>query len=288
MPELPEVESIRQSLLPVVTGREIRQVEILTPGVFISGCLPTVGWRITSLDRRGKYLFFLLEKPPGLSAKLVVHLRMTGRLLLQDSDIPVAKHTHVRIKLGPASGIAQEPPLWLVYHDPRRFGRLWLLQDDPAGGKDGPAGLKKLGPEPLDPAFDPDLLASRLNRRPRTSLKAALLDQSVVAGLGNIYTDEILFASGLHPARQAGFLSSQELAELTAAIRQVITRAIACRGTTLRDYVNGWNQKGTFQNCLMVYGRAGQPCRLCGQQISRTRLSGRTTCWCPTCQPEKF
>ena len=129
-------------------------------------------------------------------------------------------------------------------------------------------------------------LASTAPFRPRTSLKAALLDQTVVAGLGNIYTDEALFDSRLNPARPAGSLSPEEAGRLGRAIIRVLSQAVLCQGTTLRDYVNGWNRKGTFQDCLMVYGRSGQPCRHCGCIVQSRRLSGRTTCWCPSCQPD--
>lgn len=278
MPELPEVETVRQSLLPVVCGRIIGYIEILTPGVLLGSSTPLTGWRIDQISRRGKYLIFDLSS--GLkTAQLIVHLRMTGRLLLQTTDQEPVKHTHIRLRLDPETGKSGES-IWLVYNDPRRFGRLWLLSDQSAVP---PAGLAKLGPEPLDSGFDASCLTAQFSRR-RGSLKAVLLDQTVVAGLGNIYTDEVLFASGLHPARSAASLSTLEIERLAESIGQVLTHAIDCQGTTLRDYVDGWNRKGTFQDCLMVYGRAGQPCRQCGTVICKTRLAGRATCWCPVCQ----
>lgn len=278
MPELPEVETVRRSLLPVVCGRVIGHAEVLTPGVLLGSATPPTGWRIDQISRRGKYLVFGLTSGQK-TAQLIVHLRMTGRLLLQETDQQPVKHTHIRLRLDPESG---QPggSIWLIYNDPRRFGRLWLLADKSATP---PAGFLNLGPEPLDPDFNANCLPEKFRNR-RSSLKAVLLDQTVVAGLGNIYADEVLFDSGLHPARPASSLSSAELERLSASIVQVLNHAIDCQGTTLRDYVDGWNRKGTFQDCLMVYGRAGLPCRQCGTTIRQTRLAGRSTCWCPVCQ----
>lgn len=281
MPELPEVETVLRSIRPEVRGRLIRQVEILTSGVWLGSCNDLCGFRIDDLRRRGKYLLFMLSRGDE-TATLIVHLRMTGRLLMQQGDLPLQKHTHIRMMLSDTAASAQDAPLWLVFVDPRRFGRLWLLNGD---HPELPHGLATLGPEPLENGFDKDLLAKRLSAR-KTSLKALLLDQKVIAGLGNIYADESLFASALHPARRAHTLSAPETGRLAAAIRDVLERAIACNGTTLRDYADGWNRRGKFQDCLMVYGRAGEPCRVCGTTIRRMRLAGRSTCWCPSCQPE--
>jgi formamidopyrimidine-DNA glycosylase len=302
MPELPEVETIRLSLLPILLGRKISQVEILTPGVWLGADLPPATRTLADISRRGKYLIFHLA--PNLSSctaesredsclgeiRLVVHLRMTGRLLLQRADLPAVKHDHVRLRLdlplpaaAPSAELQLPNPIWLVFHDTRRFGRIWLLQDS---GCVRPSGLDQLGPEPLDPGFSPEILAARLAARPHGKLKAVLLDQAVVAGLGNIYADEVLFASGLHPACQPGSLDDAAISRLCEAIVRVLRQALACQGTSLRDYVDGWDRKGAFQDCLMVYGRAGQPCRHCGNLIRSVRLAGRTTCWCPACQPD--
>ena len=303
MPELPEVESIRRSLLPTVIGRLISRVEVLTPGILICDRLAPEGWQIAGLRRRGKYLIFDLTaggpdqsrnavirtaESGGLggldglpAARLIVHLRMTGQLLLQTSEQPPEKHTHIRLTLLPASG---GPPIWLIFHDTRRFGRIWLL---PPGSALEPAGLAAMGPEPLDLDFTAAVMTKQLATHRKQNLKAALLDQSVVAGLGNIYADEVLFSSGLAPSRPAGGLSGPETVRLAEAIRSVLLKAVDCAGTTLRDYVNGWNQEGRFQECLMVYGRAGQTCRACGAPLACGRLAGRTTVWCPSCQPER-
>lgn len=278
MPELPEVETVRRSLLPAVCGRVIGHADILTPGVLLCSKTPMTGWQIEQISRRGKYLVFDLTSGEK-TAQLIIHLRMTGRLLLQETDQTPVKHTHIRLRLDPVSGQTGES-IWMIYNDPRRFGRLWLLADKSAAP---PAGFLKLGPEPLDPSFNAASLSEKIQHR-RSSLKAVLLDQTVVAGLGNIYADEVLFASGLHPARPASSLSSAEIERLRTSIVEVLNHAIDCQGTTLRDYVDGWNRKGTFQDCLMVYGRSGLPCRNCGTTIRQTRLAGRSTCWCPVCQ----
>jgi len=281
MPELPEVETVRRSIRPDILGRQIDDIEILTPGIWLGDRTDLRGYRIEDLRRRGKYLIFILQN--GLQqAKLIVHLRMTGRLLLQQQDQPLQKHTHFRMILSEQGHSPGFNRLWLVFVDPRRFGRVWQLT---APETAWPQGLAKLGPEPLDDLFDAEVLAGRLARR-QANLKALLLDQTVIAGLGNIYADESLFAGSLHPARRACTLTPHEVARLALAIRDVLDRAIACNGTTFRDYADGWNRRGKFQDCLMVYGRAGEPCRICGTIIEKSRLAGRSTCWCPSCQPE--
>lgn len=280
MPELPEVETVRLSILPEIQGRIIGSLQILTPGVWLSDGTDPVGWRIDDVSRRGKYLIFALsggQKP----VSLICHLRMTGRLLLQTEELPPQKHTHVRMRLDPVGARTDSKPIWLDYVDPRRFGRLWLLAGESA---DLPKGLANLGPEPLTDDFNAEILAAKLEGRQLT-IKAMLLDQGTVAGLGNIYADESLFASGLNPARRASSLTIDEIGRLAGAVSDVLGRAIDCCGTTLRDYADGWNRKGKFQECLMVYGRAGEPCRRCGETIRLIRLAGRSTCFCPACQP---
>lgn len=280
MPELPEVETIRRSLLPVVTGRDINRIVIDSPTVF---ALPDpaiiMGRRIAAIRRRGKYLLFWLTGQAAAPVWLIVHLRMTGRLTLQPEATPVKKHTHVRIEL---TSPAAPEPAWLIFQDTRRFGRLWLQQG--VSPDVWPECLAGLGPEPLDPPVSADCLAVQLARHRGLSVKAALLNQSVIAGIGNIYADEILFAAGLPPDLPVASLTGANLAHLAAAIPAVLTRAIELCGTTLRDYVDGWSQKGRFQACLMVYGRSGLPCRVCGHEIRKKKLAGRTTCWCPVCQ----
>ena len=287
MPELPEVETIRRSLAPTLINRQITRVDVLTPGVLIQDNLPQTGWQIGAIDRRGKYLIFQLRMldlqtsgvPAGYEARLIIHLRMTGQLLIRTSETPPAKHTHIRIRLVDS----QMQPVWLDFNDTRRFGRFWLL-DVPSGQL--PAGLAALGPEPLDDAFTPACLAGQLRSHAKLPLKAALLNQTIVAGLGNIYADEALFAAGLAPMRLAGSLTAPEIDRLTDAIRRILSLAVDLAGTTLSDYVDGWNRKGKFQDQLCAYGRNGLACRVCQTPLKSIRLAGRTTCWCPSCQPE--
>lgn len=287
MPELPEVETVRQTILPDVKGRRIDAVEILTPEVFLSNEFVVTGCLIQNVRRRGKYLLIdLLDYSDNKVKKpliMLVHLRMTGRLLLRQQDLEPPKHTHLRFRL--IDPERSDDVIWLDFHDTRRFGRVWIRAADDAGQPVGaPSGYDALGPEPFDTAFSAAYLQNRQQQKRNVSLKAFLLDQSVVAGLGNIYVDESLFAAKLTPDRTVGSLSECEFDRITVAVRQVLEQAILCQGTSLRDYVDGWNRKGRFQECLMVYGRADQPCRDCGTEIRKIKLAGRTTCWCPACQ----
>ncbi len=325
MPELPEVETVRQTLLPEVIGHFIVMTYILTPGVLLnpaqldislhpetdlSQCLPgchlpdssrscvkadhQARWKIAGLERRGKYLIIRLAdiaaaKP--FHACLLVHLRMTGRLLLKNHHERPPRHTHVRFLLNASDQNemchtpADDHTKVLDFHDTRRFGRIWLLPEDINGKLVGaPSGFYCLGPEPLEASFTSAVFKAHLERRQKTPVKSALLDQKVVAGLGNIYADEALFRAGIQPQRRISSLSVHEIKKLHRAIIEVLHEAIACQGTTLRDYVDGWNRKGRFQSCLMVYGRAGEPCRRCDKLIAKTVLAGRTTCFCPRCQ----
>ncbi|NSW83554.1 MAG: bifunctional DNA-formamidopyrimidine glycosylase/DNA-(apurinic or apyrimidinic site) lyase [Syntrophothermus sp.] len=266
MPELPEVETIKRSLGPIVgktvTGLMVLRSDIVKRCDF--GVENAVGSEIIDVTRRGKYLVIKLS----CARHLVVHLGMTGRLLMVASSEPIADHTHMVINLEGEKDVR--------YQDPRRFGNISFVKD--TGGF-----FSSLGPEPLDPSFGPEELARRLKRR-SASIKPVLLDQGVVAGIGNIYADEILFAAGLHPARGASELNEYEISRLHAAIKEVITRAIEWRGTTFRDYRDGFNQPGQFQTHLAVYGRYGQPCPKCGQPVQKTVIGGRTTHYCAICQ----
>lgn len=283
MPELPEVETIRRSLQPTLVHRRITRFDVMTNGVLIQDHLPRTGWQIRSIGRRGKYLIMALRLAEDIQAiqeaQLIVHLRMTGQLLIRSDETEPKKHTHIRLQLEDAQG----QPVWLDFNDTRRFGRFWLLANHSI---QMPAGLVSLGPEPLDDDFTPACLAQQLRSHPKLTLKAALLNQTIVAGLGNIYADESLFAARLAPMRQVSSLSETEIERLTQAIRQILSLAVDLAGTTLSDYVDGWNRKGKFQEQLCAYSRSGQGCRVCGTTLKSIRLAGRTTCWCPSCQPE--
>ena len=226
------------------------------------------GRRIEALTRRGKYLLFALDS----GELLVVHLGMTGQLRYVRPEVPLLTHTHAILDL---DGGAQ-----LRFRDIRRFGRLLLgtEQELVAARK-----LPRLGPEPLDPAFTPRELGSRLRGR-KAPLKALLLDQAVVAGVGNIYADESCFRARVRPDRPAGGLSRTAVARLHAALQESLLAGIRNRGSSVDDYVDAWGEKGRQQEELLVYGRAGEPCVNCGRPLSLVRLAGRSTVFCRRCQ----
>ncbi len=272
MPELPEVETIRRELEPVLLGRKIVHAEIGDPRLtrpIAPGELAVALTRqeIASLDRRGKYLLFCFESDKTLA----VHLRMTGSFSYRlGGDITIA-HERARLELDDGRD--------LVYRDVRRFGTWRLLET----GELESYLAARVGPEPLAPEFTPELLRGRLAGR-RTALKAALLDQRTLAGLGNIYVDETLWRAKLHPARPAGSLGKPALVRLHDGIREALEIGIARQGATLRDYALPNGEAGSMQSEFRVYGREGEPCERCGTRIAKTRIAGRGTWFCPRCQ----
>ena len=270
MPELPEVETIRRTLGPHLLGQVVRAVWLLTPTVW-RGQEPVamVGRCVTALDRRGKHLLIFLDGSPALL--MHVHLGMTGRLIFVPPGAPVPdRHVHARFSFDRGE---------LYYQDTRRFGYLELL---PVGALDGHPRLR-LGPEPLDADFTAGVLQGLLAGR-RAPVKAVLLNQHILAGIGNIYADEALHRAGVHPLRPAGDLSQAEVEALRAALREVLEEAISARGTTFSDYRDGEGQPGQFVAHLRVYGREGEACPNCGTPVARRRLGGRSTYFCPRCQ----
>jgi len=272
VPELPEVETIRRRLEPLLLGRKIVRAEIADARLTrpfapeeVAGGLD--GERISALGRRGKYLLVSFES----GRTLVVHLRMTGSLRHRQSGSDLLPHERARLALDDGTELA--------YRDVRRFGTWHLLEQ---GELDAYLDAR-VGPEPLGPEFTPELLRGRLAGR-RTALKAALLDQRTLAGLGNIYVDEALWAARLHPATVAGSLSRQAIVRLHGAIREVLSLGIARRGSTLRDYALPDGETGSMQNEFRVYGRESKPCDRCGAAISKTRIAGRGTWFCSHCQ----
>lgn len=278
MPELPEVETVRRSLLPVVLNKRIESVEVYTKRVLQNRLDQEFkelleGRSFRDLRRRGKYLIFSLED----DLELVAHLRMTGRLIYySNADIPLAKHTSAVFHF--ASGDE------LRFEDVRKFGTLDLV---PAGSYETIKGLDTLGLEPLDEEFTLDHFASLLQGK-KTKIKALLLDQTKVAGLGNIYVDESLFQAGIHPERSADSLTPEETDLLHKAIKEVLKSAIAHQGTTFRDYRTGFGQEGSFQNRLQIYGKKGENCPRCGVKLEHKKVAGRTSHFCPACQREEL
>lgn len=276
MPELPEVETTRRCLFPIL-DRTVVGVQIRTPG-FITGVASPpallLGCRLAALERVGKQLLLagVADRQPGTQPALGLHLGMTGSLRLVNPEDPLLqqRHTHVIWQLDSHRCIA--------FHDPRRFGGLWTFTDLHRARQDR---FGKLGPDAL--LADPAWLYPKLRKTLR-KLKAALLDQTVIAGLGNIYVDESLFRAGLSPARNASRVSRMQAELLCRSIREVLHEALESGGSTIRDYVNGNNDPGKFQLALRVYGRGGKPCVQCGRSLRQQTLAGRTTVHCPHCQ----
>ncbi|GAC1449581.1 MAG: bifunctional DNA-formamidopyrimidine glycosylase/DNA-(apurinic or apyrimidinic site) lyase [Ktedonobacterales bacterium] len=271
MPELPEVEYVARQLRHALIGRTITAVQVLWPRAVANVDLSEfaariVGQRISGVGRRAKYL--LVELSGG--DVLVVHRRMSGNLILARPDEDVA---YTRASFGLDDGRR------LVFTDPRKFGRLAIVAADEL-----PALLGALGPEPLEEAFTPAALAVRLAGRAR-AINAVLLDQTAMAGLGNIYTDEALFRAGIHPLRPAASLVAAEVAALHAGIRGALLMGIEHGGTTFGRHRDIYNEAGTNLDHLDVYRRAGQPCHHCGAAIERIVVAQRGTHFCPRCQP---
>ncbi len=269
MPELPEVETIRRGLAPRLTGRRILRVDLNRPDLrfaFGDGFAHALtGQTIVGVDRRAKYLLIALEG----GGVLLSHLGMTGRYSF---DPEPKLHDHVVLHL--SDGVR------LVYSDPRRFGFMELIAPDALAQN---RFLSGLGIEPLGNELSGAHLADKFAGR-RTPLKAALLDQRLIAGLGNIYVCEALFRAGLSPRRLAGTLKGARAEKLSQAIRAVLTDAIAAGGSTLRDYAAADGSLGYFQHGFDVYGREGQPCKACQKPITRIVQSGRSSFFCATCQ----
>jgi len=273
MPELPEVETIRRSLLPHLVGLTIEGCEVYLPKLLQNltreqFCACLKGRSIQDIVRRGKYLVLRLSG----DYTLVVHLRMTGQLRFAPEDVPCPPHTHIVLQF--AAGMV------LRYTDIRQFGYWFLARNNEI---EQVARLERLGVEPLSPDFTARYLESLLRGR-RGKIKALLLDQRLIAGVGNIYADEALFAAGLHPGRVAGGLTAEETVRLHHYLQEVLNQGILMRGTTLRDYVDGSGEGGGFQHQLKVYGQRGKPCLKCQTSIERLIIAGRGTHVCSNCQ----
>ena len=268
MPELPEVETTRRGLAPHLIGRRVVDLIIRQPQLrwpVATGLQQLRGQRIESVERRAKYL--LVTVAPGSA---LLHLGMSGSLRVLPRTTAIGKHDHVDWLLD--SGQV------LRYTDPRRFGsQLWQ-----AHGEVHPL-LVHLGPEPLSDDFDGDFLY-RQSRGRDAAIKVFLMDQAVVVGVGNIYAAEALFAAGIRPTRAAGLVSRPRYARLADEVKRILSHAIARGGTTLRDFISPDGAPGYFEQELFVYGRAGQPCRVCSTPIRATRIGQRNTFFCARCQ----
>ena len=282
MPELPEVETVRRGLAPVMEGQRIARAEVNRPDLrwpFPERMADRLtGALVDRLRRRSKYILADLDT----GETLLIHLGMSGRMLISGAmlgdfhhDHPApAKHDHVVLHMGQGARI--------TFNDARRFGAMDLM-----GTRDADAHwlMRDLGPEPFANDFNEDYLVTRLRGR-NTPIKSALLDQRIVAGLGNIYVCEVLHRAGIHPARKAGRIAAARIASLVPMIRQVLDEAIAAGGSSLRDYRQADGELGYFQHGFAVYGREGEPCVTpgCDGTVARIVQSGRSSFFCPRCQ----
>jgi formamidopyrimidine-DNA glycosylase len=273
VPELPEVETVVRDLRAAIVGRTVRSVDVLHGGV-IRFPLPEAfaagltGVRFEAVERIGKFILCPLDT----GDELVVHLGMTGHLQVSDPTAPLAPHTHVRALLDDGHE--------LRYDDARRFGRVLLGSRETLRAA---RVLPALGVDPLTDGFTAASLDAVLRRTTRT-LKAALLDQGGVAGLGNIYIDEVCHLAGVRPTRRCHRLTRRERQAIYDAIPVILHKAIANRGSSIDDYRDVWNAQGSMQEKLQVYGRGGELCFRCGATLARTVIAGRTTVYCPKCQ----
>jgi formamidopyrimidine-DNA glycosylase len=278
VPELPEVETVKETLKQLVIGKKIEDVVIHWPKLIKhpddQAEFQTLlkGETIRDITRRGKFLCFYLDE-----VVLISHLRMEGRYSFSPDPLtePIDAHTHVVFLFTDGSE--------LRYRDVRKFGTMHVYKK---GEEFTVPPLLHLGPEPLGEAFDLDILQKKLSQTSRT-IKSVLLDQTVVVGLGNIYVDEALFRAGIHPETIAKTLSRKKMARLVTAIKETLSEAVSMGGSTVRTYLNGQGRMGMFQQRLFVYGREGEPCKTCGRPITKIKLGGRGTHFCSKCQRRK-
>lgn len=271
MPELPEVETTLRGLAPVMKGREIARVDVLSERLRVP--IPkdfkkkVQGARVKDLTRRGKYMLLHLDN----GQSIILHLGMSGRMIVDAPPFQkrTSGHDHVvlQVKDGPR----------VIFNDPRRFGILLL---SPTKDLESHKSLARMGPEPFDKKFTGAYLVKRFNNK-KSPVKVALMDQGVVAGIGNIYAAEALYEAKIHPARAAGSLKAAESAALVKSLRAVLKRAIQWGGSSLKDFRHADGKLGYFQHHFSVYDRAGQKCRKCGATIERIVQGGRSTFFCP-------
>ena len=277
MPELPEVEAIRRVIEPQIQGLAIEQIAVNRPEVVAHPtadefCRCLTGQIFDSVARRGKYLVIMLKS----GDRIVIHLRMTGCLLLTPGEYPEEKHTHIIFRLNNGKE--------LRFSDTRRFGRFWLL---PKGEADTYSGIEKLGKEPLAPDFTAEYLSARLGKRKKT-IKECLMEQSAIAGIGNIYSDEILFMAKIYPARPANSLTAEEWNRLAEIIPERLSFFIQKNEISPEAYLETKGQDYRNTLFLQAYGREGEPCQICGMALCRIVIGGRSSTYCPRCQENSW
>lgn len=275
MPELPEVETVRRGLKSLVLHKTIAGVTIYWPKIIESPdtaafTATLIGETIQDVNRRGKYLIVVFD-----DVEMISHLRMEGKYDYFAVSTPPGKHTHVVFTFTDGSE--------LHYQDVRKFGRMALVAKGKAAQY---KGIQKLGPEPVEPDFELKAFQARL-KRVKKAIKPALLDQTIVTGLGNIYVDEALWRAKIHPETSGNVLTEREVAQLHEAIIDVLAQAVTAGGTTIRTYQNALGEAGNFQTSLYVYGQQGTPCARCGTPIIKCKVAQRGTHLCPHCQQKK-
>lgn len=273
MPELPEVETVRRGLLKIAAGRKIKGIDVFYGKVITNDVekfrQALIGQTILTVDRRGKYLLFRFTN----DLTMVSHLRMEGKYFNQPIGSPIDKHTHVVFEFTDGSE--------LCYHDTRKFGRMTLVK---TGQEMTVGGLKTIGPEPTAEDFTLPYLKSILQRS-RGKIKPFLLNQSHVAGLGNIYADEVLWMSKINPEQPANTLTEQQITDLHDSIIKELAQAIKYKGTTVHSFTNAFGDAGAFQERLNAYGHGGDACPRCGTKMVKIKVAQRGTTFCPHCQP---
>jgi len=272
MPELPEVETVKNELAPYVIGRCVSGITLLWEGIVKEPSVDEfrsrlIGQRITGIARRGKYLIFSLSGGDSL----IVHLKMTGSLIVGRNLSEEPRFTRAIIHL--------DDGIHIFFRDPRKFGVLRLVNESSRI-------VGKLGPEPLEAGFTPQVLAQRLAKR-KAPMKALLCEQNFIAGVGSMYADEALFATGIHPMRSAESLSDEEIERLHRAIGEILWAAIENKGASVNTYFRPDGTKGTAHYKFKVAHRGGESCVNCGTPIERIVVRGRGSYFCPVCQPEK-
>lgn len=275
MPELPEVETIKRVIEPQIQGLTITNVTVKRPEVVAypsadTFCRLLMGQTISHMSRRGKFLSIILDS----SDCIILHLRMTGCLLVTPADYTEEKHTHIILSLSNETE--------LRFSDTRRFGRFWLINKDET---DIYSGIHKLGTEPFETALTADYLSLHLGTRKKT-IKECLLEQTTVAGIGNIYADEILFAAGIYPARPANSLNYADWQRLAELIPERLTYFIEKNAISAEEYLKTKGQDYHNTPFLQVYGHEGKPCPFCQEPLCRMVIGGRSSVYCPSCQRE--
>lgn len=275
MPELPEVETIKRVIEPQIQGLSIKNIDIRRPEIIgypsaEEFCDRLKGQTVGGMERRGKFLLIRFQN----GDRVILHLRMTGCLLLTPTGHPEEKHTHLVFHL--------ENGCELRFSDTRRFGRFWLIKEDE---EDTYSGIGKLGKEPFDPSFNAEYLRSCLEKR-KKAIKECLLEQSIIAGIGNIYSDEILFRANIRPARPACSLTDGEWEQLAKLIPECLSFFIGKNEITPEEYLETKGQDYRNTPFLQVYGHEGESCPVCGAILCRTVIGGRSSTYCPDCQRE--